>query len=202
MLFLQATDGNHVDMASKELFEVQSEPREVEQRGSFDEANEKVVVADVAVVAPRDRADESDGVGLAASSGLSDCIAVLAHNVFAAAHEFTLPVGAAPVSIRASGLMAGLLSLHRQSHLVLQSSQSAIGRLTPGAIHTPNLLTKLLTDDPLRGIIGRYGLLRRSCKTPRQMGILLLAGTGCNGPSATGGPKVRDPTLSDLTGRV
>ena len=45
----------------------------------------------------------------------------------------------------------------------------------------PRLLTRVLTDDPLSGVIHRYGLLRRSCKTLRQMGIrysFVLAGTG------------------------
>ena len=43
---------------------------------------------------------------------------------------------------------------------------------------TPTLLTELLTDDPLLGVIHRYGLVRPFCKTPRQRYVLILVGTG------------------------
>ena len=114
MLVLQTTDGDHVDIAPEELLEVQLEPGEVEQRGAFGEASEKVVVAVIAVVAPRDGADKGDGVGLVAGSGLSDCVAVLRRTSSRRLIDSRYLVGGVPVSFHAGGLMAGLLSLHRQ----------------------------------------------------------------------------------------
>ena len=65
----------------------------------------------------------------------------------------------------------------------------------------PNLLTNLLTDDLLSGVIHRYGLLGRFCKSPIQVHFLVLVGTGWNGLARAGGPKVGSSNLPSPTNK-